>query len=158
MDKNHIAHLKEQFESCKPILFTGAGFSCSAFNTQGGLVPTVDILRRKLWDICFPSDDFEEEASLQDLYHTALEQRKRNLADLLKKEFSVSAEKLPAWYERWFSQSWHAVYTINIDNLEMAAAARYDLPRNIVTASAVSDGEVPIRTSDKRNLLVPCPC
>ena len=55
-----IPHLRSQFERGLPVLVIGAGFSLGAKNIEGDELPSVDRLKRKLWELCFPGETFEE--------------------------------------------------------------------------------------------------
>ncbi len=133
-----IPHLKGQFERALPILFTGAGFSLSANNISGQPLPTVELLKKDLWDLCFPSDPFESNTSLQDLYEHALIRHKKSLAELMVSRFTVDANSLPDWYQKIFGMPWSKVYTLNVDDLADAATRKFDFPRNVNTISAIT--------------------
>lgn len=50
----------------------------------------------------------------------------------------MSADSLPDFMKTWFSIPWHRCYTVNIDDLEVAVARRFDLGRTIQSISATS--------------------
>jgi len=134
-----VGHLSTQFETAKPVLFTGAGFSLDAKNITHQPIPGVDALRRRLWELCFGDDPFEESNSLQDLYQLARTQRRKELTDYLTAELSVDSGTLPAWYREVFRFPWHRIYTLNVDNLAQAVDRAFDLPRSIKVTSATSE-------------------
>lgn len=95
INPNWIAHLKEQFQQARPIIFTGAGFSSSAFNIAGENVPSVKGLKERLWSICFPEDPVDGQTSLQDLFEHALLQTPKRLAELLTTALTVRQTGYP---------------------------------------------------------------
>lgn len=130
-------HLAAQLRNAAPILFTGAGFSLGAANPQGSALPTIDNLKRMLWQICFPGDEFQAGSTLQDLYQHALQRNPQGLGGTLRRVLTVNSGSLPAWYERYFSFPWARMYTINIDDLDIAAGRRFRLARPIQAISAL---------------------
>jgi hypothetical protein len=90
LTRTYLPHLRTQFEQGRPILFTGAGFSCAAKNVLGEDLPAGRGLKEKLWPICFPGIDFDPDTSLQDLYQYAAKRHRAALSELLTKTFSVS--------------------------------------------------------------------
>jgi hypothetical protein len=132
----YIPHLREQFRNGRPILFTGAGFSADASSIRGGNLPTGRSLTKLLWPICFPSDPYDADTSLQDLYGYALQRERTRLTELLVNTFTVSDADLPAWYGRIFSLPWRRIYTLNIDNLEDVVNRTQALPRRLKSNSA----------------------
>src|SRR5438552_9507718 len=133
-----IPHLSGQLERALPILFTGAGFSLSAKNINGDPMPTVDVLREDLWQLCFPNDPFETTSSLQDLYEHSLIRHKKDLGELMTSRLTVDADSLPDWYQTIFSMPWAKVYTLNVDDLGNAVARKFELPRELLTISATT--------------------
>jgi Mrp family chromosome partitioning ATPase len=133
-----IPHLSGQLERALPILFTGAGFSLSAKNIRGQTVPSVEQLKKVLWELCFPSDAFESNSSLPHLYEHALIRHKKNLSDLMTSHLTIDADSLPEWYRTIFSMPWAKVYTLNVDDLANAIARNFELPREVLTISATT--------------------
>lgn len=128
-------HLAGQFERANVILMTGAGFSTSACNVSGATIPTYPELRDRIWEICFPGSEIDLDSSLPYLYEHALVRHKGQLRDLLIRQLTVDSETLPGWYETAFSMPWFRIYTLNADDLEVAVARRFALPRPIVSIS-----------------------
>lgn len=133
-----IPHLRGQLERALPVLFTGAGFSLSARNIKGENIPSVEVLKEKLWDLCFPSDPFESGTSLQDLYEHARIRHNPALAELMTSQVTVDADSLPDWYQTIFSMPWAKLYTLNVDDLASAVARRFELPRKLSILSATT--------------------
>lgn len=139
---NLIPHLRGQLERALPILFTGAGFSLSAQNIEGGSIPTGSQLKRNLWQICFPSEIYDETTSLQDLYEHARIRHRTELTQMLTRQLSVNSASLPEFYSTIFSMPWARYYTLNIDNLSEAVSRKFDLPRPIESVSATTSSTI----------------
>jgi hypothetical protein len=120
------------------MLFTGAGFSCEAQDVAGRTVPSTEALVRELWDLCFPGKP-RDASALQDLFHYALRSSPQRLWTLLRARLRVEADSLPEFYRRWFAVPWRRAYTLNVDDVEQAAARRFGLPRPIRSLSALGD-------------------
>ena len=135
LEKTFIPHLKTQFSRGLPVLFTGAGFSLSAKNQHGQAFPSYKDLQKKLWELCFPAEEFDD-SSLQDLYEQACRRHPRQTKELLKKLLTVDPETLPDWYSNIFALPWHRCYTLNIDDLGSAINTRFNLPRQLIPISA----------------------
>jgi tetratricopeptide (TPR) repeat protein len=126
---NSAAFLSRQMEQGKLVLFTGAGFSADATDYGGNRIPTSDGLSRELWAVAFADAPFEPATPLQDAFAVAVRKKKTAVTELLRRRFSVRSETLPAYYAHWFSMPWRKIYTLNIDDLAMAAARAFSLPR-----------------------------
>jgi hypothetical protein len=135
LENTYIPHLRAQFERGRPILFTGAGFSMAARNVARQGLPSGPGLRELLWPICFPGDPLEKSSTLPDLYDFAMRRAPGQLTELLSRTFTVSVEDLPEWYGHVFSMPWQRAYTLNIDDLELAVARKFTLPRAIRSIS-----------------------
>jgi len=122
------------------MLFLGAGFSLGATNISRTLpLPSVEDLRKDLWKLCFPDEDYTPSATLQNLYESALRLRGRDTADLLRSRLTVDAETLPDWYDLYFSLPGARVYTLNIDDLALAADRKFTLQRPLHLISALRE-------------------
>lgn len=133
-----IPHLRTQFERAQVVLFTGAGFSLSARNMLGEPVPGYRELVRLLWPIAMPSASMDPTASLPDTYFAAVQNDRKQVRKLLQQHFTVDYSSLPDWYEIYFKLSWVNYYTLNVDNLEVAANQKWGLPRKLRTISAAT--------------------
>jgi hypothetical protein len=100
-------------------------------------LPGVGELTRALWELAFPGEDYDE-STLQDVYEAGLMQRRNDVVELLR-SLAVDPNGLPDHYRLWFSLPWHAVYTLNVDDLAEAADRAFDLPRSILPISALTD-------------------
>ena len=133
-----IPHLKTQFERCRAVLFIGAGFSATSKNIEGERIPLGQELAKKIWPLCFPSDEFEVSASLSDLYETALSKDPNGLKQLLLKCLTIQSDSIENWMIDYFSFPWHRIYTLNVDNLIDVIPQRSSLPRTLRGISATN--------------------
>ncbi len=131
-----VLTLRQVLASGEAMLFTGAGFSSSALSRAGQNVPTTEEVRQLIWELCFP-DEAPDDSSLTDLFHHASRRCPARLDVLLKQRLCVRTGELPAFYERWFAVPWRRAWTLNVDDVELAAAKRSSLPRRIEPLSAL---------------------
>lgn len=131
-----LARLKSQLARAQLILFTGAGFSWNARDRSGQPLPSVLQLKKELWELCFPSDQFDSSTSLGDLFMTSIRRSKTNLERHLKNRLTVDPDSLPDFYQVILSCPWLRYYTLNVDDLELAAARRFLLQRTPIPISA----------------------
>lgn len=130
MTSNHLKdRVKAQLSRGELVLFTGAGFSVSATNIQGNPVPTPSELRHKLWELCFPDESPDEISSLGELYELASRRHANELKALMTQNLTVDADSLPDFYQIYLSYPWHRIYTLNVDDLEVAAVRKWDFDR-----------------------------
>ena len=108
------------------VLFTGAGFSTGACARDGRPLPTTDEMIDDLWRIVF-GDEPRDASSLEDLYDVALIRCPEELAAYCDRRLKVGPTPLPPHYAVWLGAPWRAIYTLNVDDLEDAAAAQLDL-------------------------------
>ena len=139
--------LASQMSRGEPVLFLGAGFSLNAFNQAGLALPNSNELAKELWSLAFPEDEFDPTTTLGDAFHCALEKGKNKLNDFIQKRLMINSETLPDFYRIWFSMPWHICYTLNIDNIEIAARHKFSLPRNIQSVSATTGDIGPGRSN-----------
>ena len=138
MNPNWIQHLKGQFEQGRPILFTGAGFSLAAKSIAGDDIPSYTEIKERIWKLCFPSDPFDASSGLQDLYEHALQRHQKELTELLSHSFTVNPSTLPAWYRLYADLPWRRIYTLNIDDLDVAWNFSFNPQRRFVSISATN--------------------
>src|SRR5258708_20618216 len=136
-----IGRLRGQIRRSELILFYGAGLSRQARNAMGQALPAGDELTRLLWRIAFPGEDYVA-TRLQDVYRVAQLRQPKELLVELGRLYTVATESLEDWYRVWFTVPWVRCYTLNIDNLEVAAASRYDIGLAIRAISATSGRRV----------------
>jgi hypothetical protein len=142
MDDRARAYLAEAMRSGRLTLFTGAGFSCDARALDGRPIPSGKELADELWQLCFPGEE-RDESALQDLFQHALATCPRQLDELLRRRLTTGDAPLPEHYQLWFSLPWRRVYTVNVDELEIAAAQRFPLPRRPQPISALTSAAEP---------------
>jgi hypothetical protein len=103
-------------------------------------VPSANDLRELLWAIAFPNDPIDEISSLADVFDVAVTRAGNRVGELLKEVFAIDCNRLPKSYATWFSMPWARVYTLNIDDLDDAVQHAFELPRQIQSVSALTDG------------------
>ncbi|HEX4962525.1 MAG TPA: SIR2 family protein [Thermoanaerobaculia bacterium] len=150
---NLIPHIRGQFERALPILFTGAGFSLSAKNIEGDSIPSVGLLKKNLWSLCFPSETYDDTTSLHDLYEHARIRHPTDLLRLLTSKLTVDSKSLPNFYSTIFSMPWGRYYTLNIDDLAEAASRTFDLPRPIDPVSATTSPTIQVSSGNTARAL-----
>ena len=136
--KHIIARLRSQFERGEPVLFTGAGFSTAAKCPTGETIPTSGELKDAFWQLAFPATPPEPTTRLGDAFYAASVTNRSKLSQLIQRRLSVDSESLPSFYKQWFSMPWSRCYTLNIDDIELAAMRRYQLGQNVTVVSATS--------------------
>jgi hypothetical protein len=120
------------------VLFTGAGFSAEAVDRSGRPLPDSAEMVRDLWSMLFgaaPPDD----SSLADLYDVALLRSPDRLGHYLRSRLQIGDAPLPRTFAAWFGAPWRRIYTLNVDDLEVAVARQFDLPRKLVSVSALAE-------------------
>ncbi|MCH7699860.1 MAG: SIR2 family protein [Chloroflexi bacterium] len=136
-----LAHLRFQMSHGLPILFLGAGFSADARASSGEQLPSSYQLASMCWRLAFPDEEFDEGTTLGDAFHAAKSRDPKGLQELIKGRLQVDAESLPDYYATWLSAPWARCYSLNIDDLELAAARRFNLGRAVRAVSATSNSE-----------------
>jgi hypothetical protein len=118
--------LRQAIAERRAVLFTGAGFSSEARDTEGAPLPVASVMAEELRALCF-RDCPEDDSTLQDLYDVATEHHPDALLGYLRRRLRVGAHPLPEHYRRWFAAPWARIYTLNVDDLEDAAARQFGL-------------------------------
>jgi hypothetical protein len=119
------------------MLFTGAGFSAEARCRSGAPLPDGAQMAADLWELLFPGEE-PDESSLADLYDVALVRAPDALREYVATHLKIGDEPLPASFRAWFSAPWRRIYTLNVDDLEVAVARQFELPRPLRTVSALA--------------------
>lgn len=143
-----VLRIREQMERAEITLFTGAGFSYGARDCNGRPVPQVNDLRREIAETAWPDEPFDDNSTLQDTYGAALVEARGKLTNHLRTRLTVDPATITTEHSLWLSMPWHRAYTVNIDDLETAAARQFSLPRSIRSRSALSGGLPPAEGSD----------
>ena len=138
LSANSIARLRSQMARAEVVFFTGAGFSVGAENRRGQKLPTTAQLKRELWGLCYPDQENDPTSTLGELFDVAKKRRRADLINFLGSRFSVHADSLSDYYRSYWSMPWLRVYTLNIDDLALAAARKFQLDRTPIPISATS--------------------
>jgi hypothetical protein len=133
-----FAELAESIASGAAILFTGAGFSAEARDRAGQALPESRQMVDDLWRMLF-GDEPQDDSTLADLYDVALQRAPDRLRDYLATHLRIGDTPLPRTFAQWFGAPWRRAYTLNVDDLECAVARQFELPRPLVTISALSE-------------------
>jgi hypothetical protein len=120
------------------MLFTGAGFSAAASDSEGVFIPSTAEVAKEIWALCFP-DEAQDDSALQDLFHYAVHHRRGALEALLQRRLRVDERTLPAFYRHWLEVPWRRIWTLNVDDIELAAARRFRFRRAVRALSALAD-------------------
>jgi len=138
------SELSRVIASGDAMLFTGAGFSVDARDAAGEPLPDSRGMARDLWRIAFGDDAGEpDESTLADLYDVALAHAPEQLAAYLARRLRVGDGRLPPYYAAWFAAPWRRIYTLNVDDLERAVQAQFELPRPLRSVSAIGGAAAP---------------
>jgi len=131
-------HLKTQFESCNPVLFTGAGFSYGCVNMKNKTIPMGKELSEILWELCYKEDKFEDSIKLDEIYQLACLRKKTEVHKLLANSFTINPDSITDSQKGFFDFPWKKVYTLNIDNFEFAMQKKHEMARRILSVDALS--------------------
>ena len=142
-----VERLREQVARGEMVLFTGAGFSFGATNVAGEPIPQVSELKGEIWRLLWPDDPVAPEATLADTYGAAMTQAQNRLRALMLRRLRVAPASVTDAHRTWLSIPWRRAYTLNIDDLEVAAGREFDLPATIRPVSALGR-TVPLDTTD----------
>ena len=110
------------------MLFTGAGFSADAHDLDGKPLPDSEQMRHELWPLIFGHGE-PDGSSLQDLYDVGLMRCPDRLREYLSRRLRVGDAPLPPHFAAWFRAPWKRIYTLNVDDLEIAVARQFGLPK-----------------------------
>jgi hypothetical protein len=121
-----VRALGEIVASGQAALFTGAGFEAGALDAGGQPIPDSETMRCELWHLCF-GDGPPDGSTLADLYDVALRCSPDALAAYVERRLRIGARPLPAHHGIWLGAPWRRIYTLNVDDLEDAAARQFGL-------------------------------
>jgi hypothetical protein len=85
-------------------------------------------MTRELWSLCFGDQPYDGESTLQDLYDVAVRHRPHELADYLQARLRVGPGAIAPHHVRFLRAPWQRIYTLNVDDLELAVARHLGLP------------------------------
>jgi len=91
-----------------------------------------------LWTILFP-DRQPDDSTLADLYDVALLRKPDQLRAYMQSRLQIGDAPLPRTFAAWFGAPWRRIYTLNVDDLELAVSRQFDLPRKLVPISALAE-------------------
>jgi hypothetical protein len=136
--------LASVIRSGEAMLFTGAGFSGEALCRAGEPLPDGARMAADLWQLLF-AGDCPDDSSLADLYDVALVRAPDALRDYVATHLRIGDAPLPDSFRAWFSAPWRRIYTLNVDDLAVAVARQFALPRPLRTVSALAEppAEIP---------------
>ena len=146
-ESERVRELTAIVASGEAVLFTGAGFSAEAIDRSGRTLPDSREMVSDLWTLLFP-DAEPDDSSLADLYDVALLRAPDRLREYLQTRLQIGDSPLPRSFATWFAAPWHRIYTLNVDNLECAVARQFELPRPLVSISALAPEAPPKPSSD----------
>jgi hypothetical protein len=135
---DRLRELSAIIASGDAVLFTGAGFSAEATDRSGRGLPGSTEMIRELWALLFGAGD-PDDSTLADLYDVALLRVPDRLCDYLKDRLQVGDRPLPRTFAAWFGGPWRRIYTLNVDDLEVAVSRQFELPRPLVSISALAE-------------------
>jgi hypothetical protein len=135
---DRLRELATMIGSGQAVLFTGAGFSAEAKDRAGRGLPDTPQMIRDLWSMLFGQAD-PDDSSLADLYDVALLRAPDRLCEYLKSRLQIGDTPLRKTFAAWFGAPWRRIYTLNVDDLEVAVSRQFDLPRKLVSISALAD-------------------
>jgi hypothetical protein len=124
---SNLREVGDIIASGNAMLFTGAGFSADAHDLDGKPLPDSEEMRRELWELIFGDDELDA-SSLQDLYDCGLMKCSDRLHDYVRRRLRVGDAPLPRHFISWFTAPWKRIYTLNVDDLEVAVARQFKLP------------------------------
>lgn len=139
MNHGHaVRELRAIVAAGEAVLFTGAGFSAQASDRAGRRLPGSRQMIAELWTMLF-GDAPPDDSTLADLYDVALLRARDRLCEYLKHRLQVGDAPLPPTFATWFGAPWRRIYTLNVDDLEVAVARQFALPRPLVSISALAE-------------------
>lgn len=143
IDRHARARIRSSLLSGRAVLVTGAGFSRAAVDVNGDSLPLGRDLAKQIWPIAFGNEPFDDHSSLGEIFRLANRKAGTLLGRHLEMVFTVDRERLPPRYANWFQIPWHRVYTLNIDDLDLAVSETNSLVRQIkpVSASTSTPGQ-----------------
>jgi hypothetical protein len=136
-ERERLGELRTVIRSGDVALFTGAGFSAEARDCEGRSLPDARRMVSDLWRMLYGSAPVDD-STLSDLYDVALLQARDELRQYMSTRLRIGHQPLPQSFQRWFSAPWRRIYTLNVDDLEVAVARQYELPRPLVSVSALA--------------------
>lgn len=147
-----LEELAATIDAGEAILFTGAGFSCGMRDRQGRPLPTSNEMAAEMWRLMF-GDEEPDGSSLADLFDVALVDDRDGVRRYVEERLQIGDEEPPPHIVAWLAAPWRRIYTLNVDDAEVAVARRqklphalrslspFDVPRPAAAAAAARPGE-----------------
>lgn len=142
MQADSLLEIAKVIRSGDALLFTGAGFSADARDRQGNPLPDSAQMSHELWQLLFGEDEHDG-SSLPDLYDVALLRAPDQLRTYVGRRLRIGDGDLPGHYASWFAAPWRRIYTLNVDDLEVAVQRQFALPRALRSVSAIAPQRSP---------------
>lgn len=139
---DRVRELSAVIASGDAVLFTGAGFSAEAIDRSGRPLPDSPQMVRDLWRMLFGTSRVDG-SSLADLYDIAMLHTPDLLCEYMRRRLQIGDAPLPSTFATWFAAPWRRIYTLNVDDLEVAVARQFQLPRKLVPVSALAESRQP---------------
>src|SRR3954469_8229316 len=136
-ERSGLHELSRIIGSGDAALFTGAGFSAEATDCTDRCLPDSREMVRELWALLFDEDGDPDESTLADLYDVALLRSHDRLREYLSTRLRIGRRPLPKTFAAWLGAPWPRIYTLNVDDLEVAVARQFTLRRPLVSVSAL---------------------
>jgi hypothetical protein len=137
LDQNSERYLENALANGSAILFTGAGFSRGARNQLDEPLPLGRELAQDLWGLAFPGEVFDPASALGDVFEVARRSAGNATKRLLEPKLLVVGDTVVDYYRDYLTVPWFKIYTLNLDNLIPIAAAKFALPTDITSVSAL---------------------
>jgi hypothetical protein len=123
--ERELSELLGTIHSGRAILFTGAGFAVGARDRHGRSLPSSEQMAKELWQLAF-GDEPCDRSSLADLFDVAMRRDRDAVARYLDDRLTVG--EVPAHTVAWFAAPWRRIYTLNVDDLDLACRRQHGVP------------------------------
>ncbi|HUQ04105.1 MAG TPA: SIR2 family protein [Kofleriaceae bacterium] len=127
--ERELSELLGTIHSGYAILFTGAGFAVGARDRRGRTLPSSEQMAKELWQLVF-GDAHPDRSSLCDLFDVAMRRDRDAVVRYLDERLTVG--EVPAHAVAWFAAPWRRIYTLDVDDLEVATRRAANVPKTDV--------------------------
>ena len=128
-----LAYVRAQFEQARLVALLGANMARGTLTTKGVPLPIRQQLVAVVWDLCFPGQKPDPTSDLDELVQLAAQRNPKRLASYFKEVFSIDQQSVSPELTLLLDAPWARVYTLAVDNLEVAAGLKATLRRKIAT-------------------------
>lgn len=132
-----IRRIASQMGRGELVLFTGAGFSLGAKDVTGAPVPSASELREELWRLAYGDEPLDPATTLGDIFEVLKNKDAPTLTRFLQRRLCVDPKSTQPWQRHFLDMPWFRIYTLNVDNLELAVDMQYGLRREPTPLSAL---------------------